>query len=238
MQSRISWTGTVLLLGFLGLIASLARRSSQTSASRATGSYTLRHWTILLGCVGVSYLAAELVAVLTTYAEPRIGFLGEFESLVAAAGSILFPVVAKYHEFLSATLGQETVLKVQAIVSAFLFAGVGTSCAMAINFMAMPTSDRKEFYRKSRRPKVSTGFIIFGVPFSMLMAASAFFGWFEFDGQLPTSYSKFCPVKAPCYASGDDLVIFAAATMKALVIFGFPLGALVAVDQYHLLAEK
>jgi hypothetical protein len=226
-EERIGWAVCWLILSFASLMATVIVRSSGSTLPKP-GQFELRYRFYLAGAVGITFLVATLVAVAVTYAQPGVGLVGDLELLISNLGSLVFPVVAKYATAMQPPLPVETLFKVQAIVSIFLLAGAATACAWVAYFFTMPEIKRKQMHLRSRQRKPSAALIFAGVPFGLLMASMAFFGWSEFA----SITRKGCLIHAVCYAHGSDLMIMIAAGGKALVVFGFPLGCLGLVDSY------
>lgn len=222
-QSRMIWVGAVLFLAFLGLIGSLIQQAS-SRVGNAPVPYLFQKRSIGFA-VGLSFLFAELSAIMITYADGDSGFVGKLGLLLSQTGTMLFPVVGRYATELSPSLSPQALLKTQGIVSAFLLAGLLSAVAILISLFRMSRAERRVIYEQNPQYPPSL-IVVVALPFGILMALSAYFGWGEFSG--PTADR--CFIKATCYAYGNDLGLLAASIMKTMVVFGFPLGTLLCLD--------
>jgi hypothetical protein len=232
-QSRMTWVGAILFLGFISTIATLALNASGKNPD-TQGPYVRRYRPPFLAAVSFSFLTAELLAIAITYSEPGVGIVGGLGVFLSKIGAALFPVVAKYATAIEPPLSPDALFRAQAIVSIFLLAGIPSSIAFAAYYLRMPESERLNLHAANPRKRPSDGVVILLSVFAPLMAATVFFGWFEFDDE-PVTKAKECIMKAVCYTRGGDLLVIAAAFMKAVVFFAFPLGALMVADANRVL---
>ncbi|NGO54949.1 hypothetical protein [Allomesorhizobium camelthorni] len=229
-ESRLVWVGAILFFAFGGAMVSLASQAQRPKS----GPYISRYRPPFHAVLGLSFLAAELLAIAFTYAEPGVGIVGGLGLYLAKLGAILFPVVAKYATAIEPPLSPGALFRAQAIVSVIMLAGVPSFIAYSAFLFGMPDTERRDLYASNPRKRPSDTFVILGVPFVLLIAATVFFGWFEFDDE-PVTKAKECIMKAVCYARGDDLLVIAAAFIKTFAAFGAPIGALVVLDTNRVL---
>jgi hypothetical protein len=107
-------------------------------------------------------------------------------------------------------------------------------------YLAMSDSELREVFESSGQKRPSDLFVVVGAPFALLMAGTALFGGFEFNepSKFDHMTSKKCLMAAICYARGDDLLIFAAASLKLIVVFGMPLGTIAVVGANMTLPKR
>lgn len=148
-------------------------------------------------------------------------------------GATLFPVVAKYATAIEPPLSPDALFRAQAIVSVFLLASIPGLAACAAYVLAMPVSERWNLHVSN--PKLwPNKFVALTTAVLLLISASTFFGWFEFDQPLA---NQKCLLHAACYTRGDDLGIIAAALVRVGIIIVAPIGALLLFDANQLLSK-
>jgi uncharacterized membrane protein len=229
-QSRMIWIGAVAFLGFLGLIGALADMASGRTQNAPIPR--LRHQRYVGLVVGISFLSAQFCAIMFTHLDEGPDLIRNLGYLLSAAGSGLFPVIGRYAEDLS--LSPQALLRAQSIVSAFLLAGFLSAAALVFSLFRTPDIERRLFWERNRPNPPPPALIVVSLPFVILIALSAYFGWGEFDGQSADR----CFIKAACYTHGDDLTLMTAALAKTFAVFGFPLGALVLLDTLRLRSDR
>lgn len=235
MQSRMLWVGVVLFFAFLGVMATVIKTigPTQTKIEPDPTSPLLRRRRLEQAWIcGVTLVLAEFSAIAFTYAEPKVGPIGSYGTLVSSLGANLFPVVAKYATALQPPLPSTQLFRVQSIVSIFMLAVIPCFIAFIRSFLAMSDSDWRLHFESTNGKRPSDFLAIGMILFAIVTTAVFFFGWFEFEEPI-----KKCIIQATCYARGDDLLIFAAAGMKAVAVFGFPLGAIGMVMANRTLAQ-
>lgn len=240
MQSRMLWVGIILFFAFFGAMKTAIKAIGppQVEPAPAPTNPMLGQRRVQQAWIcGLTFLLAELSAIAFTYAEPGVGTIGSYGVLVSSLGTNLFPVIAKYATAMQPPLSPASLFRVQSIVSIFLLAAVPFFVAFMRVFLAMSDSDWRQHFESNHQRRPSDFFVVVGIPFCLLIAGTALFGGFEFS-----ELSKFdqmtaprCLLMATCYARGDDLLMFAAAFIKAFVAFGAPLGVIVLVAANRLL---
>ncbi|MDW6020719.1 hypothetical protein SAZ10_02975 [Mesorhizobium sp. BAC0120] len=231
-QSRISWTGAILFFAFIVIVGSLVRNA--TSPESLPGPDFRRYQPFFMLAVGLSFLAAELLAIAFTYAESGVGLAGRAGVVISQIGSTHIPVVSKYATAMEPPLSPTSLFRVQSIVTVFMIAGLLTSIAYILLYWKMSVSERLQLYQWGRQKRPSNALVFGSFTFALLMALAAIFGGSEFGEPTP----KFCLVQAVCYARGDDLLVFAAALAKVVAVFGFPLGAFALYDANRVLPDS
>jgi hypothetical protein len=242
MQSRMVWTGTVLFFAFLGIMTAMIQAAGPPQARTdpdPTSPLLIQRRLELRWICWLSFLLAELSAIAFTYAQPAVGFFGSYGVLVSSLGANLFPVVAKYATALQPPLSPTALFRVQSIVSIFMLAALPCVVAGARAALVMSDADWRRHFASSKQKRPSNLLVIGMVPFAILVMLMGFFGWLGFDE--PTNFDrtseKGCMYQAFCYARGDDLLIFAAGGITIVAVFGFPLGAILAVIANGVLVE-
>jgi hypothetical protein len=229
-QSRIVWVGFILFFAFIGGIANLAYRASPAAVTWQPGPYARRYRFVFLAVVGFSFLTAELLAIAITYSEPGIGIVGRSRDFISGIGATLFPVIGKLATAIEPPLPPDVLFRVQAIMSTFMLASIPSLIAAAAYFLGMPDTERRDLHAASPRKRPSDAMVLLCAAFALAMSPAAIFGWLDFSSH-PTDK---CLMRASCYARGDDLLIFVAASMKVLA-FALPLGALMLADANRIL---
>jgi hypothetical protein len=153
-QSRMTWVGAILFLGFISTIATLALNASGKNRD-TQGPYMRRYRFPFLATVSFSFLTAELLAIAITHTEPGVGVVGGLGVLLSKVGATLFPVVGKYATAIEPPLSPDALFRVQAIVSAFMLAGIPSFVACAAYFLGMPESERRNLYAANHRKRPS-----------------------------------------------------------------------------------
>lgn len=211
-HSRNIWVGSVLFLAFLSASAGSAAISSPSRTEWSSGPYEGRYVPYVNALAGISFLAAELVAIGLTYAEPDKGILGPTGRVLSEIGATLFPVIARYETSMDPPLSPLFLFRTQSIVSVFLLAGLVTFFAYAAYWIRMPRQERRNVLRRGSHRPLSGGVAVLCCLGAGAWLAAIFFGFGEFK----LTESKFCLIQAPCYLFGGDLVVFTAALAKSL----------------------
>lgn len=230
LQSRIDWSGMLVLLAFLCAMIWVAQ-TRRSTPRRTSGVYEDHNLPYVGAIAAVSFLIAGLFAIAITYATPGVGLTGELGLALSQKAAVFLPVVARYATAMDPPLSAEALFRVQSIVSAFMLAGVPSIVAYAIYLVRMPKADRLKLYEARQVERHSQAFLWFAAAFAIYVALANYAGFSEFDRH----EAKWCILQASCYARGDDLTIFLAALLKVLGFFGFPLGAFLLVDSSRLL---
>lgn len=231
-QSRIWWVVCVLLLAFAGLMSALIERASNRPVDYPM-PHVIRRRPLVGMTIGLSFLAAELIAIAVTHEGFGWG-IASLAALLTKVGSILFPVVARYSSEIEPALSPFALIKTQTIMSAFLLAGTVSSVTMAAAFFSIPDAERRLVYEQLPRRVPSSGAVFACASFAILVALNAYLGWSEFGA--PTA--KYCLLEANCFAHKGDLAILAASILKTFAILAFPLGALFMLDMARLRSDR
>jgi hypothetical protein len=232
-QSRMTWVGAILFLAFIGLMGSLAANASPASVKWEPGPYARRYRPYLGTFMGLIFFLTSLCAIAITYAEPGVGLTGGLGVSLAKIGALLFPLVAKYATSIEPPLSPDTLFRAQAIVSIFLLASILGLAACAAYLLAMPVSERRNIHA-STRGVWPDRLVPLTTAVLLLISASTFFGWSEFDQPLT---NQKCVLHSACYTRGDDLGIIAAAVLRVVVIIAMPVGAFLLFDANRLLPK-
>lgn len=232
-QSRMTWVGAILFLAFIGLMGSLAANASPASVKWEPGPYARRYRFAFLAVVSFSFLIAELFAIAITYAEPSIGIVGRSGVFISGIGATFFPVIGKLATAIEPPLSPDVLFRVQSILSTFMLASIPSSIAFVAYFLGMPDTERRDLHAASPRKRPSDAVVLWCGALALLVPPIAIFGWLDF-GSRPTDK---CIMQASCFAGGDDLLLFAATSMKVCLAFGFPLGALMLADANRILPK-
>jgi hypothetical protein len=118
-------------------------------------------------------------------------------------------------------------MKIEAIQSLWFIFGVFVLLHLILLSLVMSkdeTRQHSELMQKHNK-KHSGATVLFCSLLAILMAASAYSGWAEFDT------SGKCILSVGCYQQNDLAIIFAAG-LKCCVIFGFLGGAVVMIGDY------
>ncbi|WP_208866593.1 hypothetical protein [Mesorhizobium sanjuanii] len=230
-QSRAGWFGVVIFFAFLALFAVVSTRAQPVSNYKP-GLFAQRYGGYLSTFIVAILLFAEALAIALTYAEPNQGVIGHVGSMLSAAGSNLFPVVAKYATSVQPPLSGQYTFRAQSIITCFLFAGLISSLVTLAYYVAMPRNEITERLNSGKRERPNSIFTFASVSFGILMSLSAYFGFDEF--QTTTDH---CWLNAACYTAGDDLTLFWGAAGKVMMMFVFPLGGLAILATRRALPE-
>jgi hypothetical protein len=217
---RTTWSLYAGMIVLLTLVAQFALKKNP--ATTVDGPYVRHYRRYLLASVCLAFVAAEIISIALTYLTPDRPFLLQTATWLSTLGRI-FPVVGKYGTELSFPPGSTELIKTQGIISVTMLAGLVAAFSSIVYFCCMPRVERLNAYfmMESRSPsgRFSDGLMFLGVPFMLLICATALFGWGDFGAR---GLFEKCVMHAACYVR-DDLTLFAAGLMKALalaMIFG------------------
>lgn len=235
--SRSTWIIFVFGFGIALIAVVIAARSAARDnfPARPPGPYVKRYGPWLLAFISATLILAELIAIAVTYLGPEPSIIRYAASQVSALGEGLFPVVHKFAAQIHPPLTSEVLLKAQTITTVLLLAGLLCTVVFAAYVVAMPADEHHalrqatEHYRRSPRPG-SAAAICFAA-FGLLLAISAFYGWFEFDPpKQEFGIRSKCIIRAYCYVT-DDLTLFVSALARTFVVCGFGAGAILMIRE-------
>jgi len=228
MEHRFTWAFVVCGIFLLFVIAMLV--DPRGLGAKPGRPYTQRYRRIWGLTLGGTFTIAELLAVAFTYARPDDGALGEVAEAAVVIGSAVFPAIEKYAIFVEPPLPPELLLRAQSITAVFFLASVCGLIASLVYFSQMPFDERMEAQKNSRQPK-SEFVVVLCCAAALCAMAIVFFGWTDYSPDPARTRRRFmgCLMKPHCFARNSDIIVLLSASFKAMVLFGFSVGALIMV---------
>jgi hypothetical protein len=222
------WYSTMfmMLIGFAiviaVVIAQVGPKDAQVGPTETKDVNQTRGLHHLVGAITGVFIASIFLASALTHASPGVGAVGSLGSLLAGIGSMIFPVVGKYATMMQ--LDEGSLFKVQAVMTIFMLGSILNGSFIAAVYFLLPSPARRQ--RRSEfggppLPPIASALVIL---FFIFLVCDAYFGWSEFDESARgmSLDAKFCATEAFCYLKGSDLMLFAVAALKSLLIGSFP----------------
>jgi hypothetical protein len=232
------WISVTAVIGPTLLVTMLANYEAQLKDYHVYKSHSKygRKLTFVLICL-VTLLLLGIANLQLFHFLP----LEILESIVHLASYVL-PILDRY-ETIQIVAGnssqldsqQIAILKLQlSAIVAFLVAPLAVP-AILIGHFSVPSKIRHMYFRSTGRTSNGPLMMFFITLFAAYCAWAVFTGSLEFDpmGSSSRHRAMKCLFHVGCYA-GDSLLIFLSAWIKILAFCGFPLGAILVIDQVML----